>query len=175
MGQTNSISQKNTDDAEESKAEPTKMIKQVDRFIYDPETDEIGSGVFATVYKGIDPTNNDKEVAIKRISKEIIQKYRDYQDLFLREINTLLQLEHPFCIKLEKAFRSDTGNFYFVTSFCNQGDLAQLLKRRKTLTETEALTVVRQIAEAMNALKGQSGVVFMHRDIKPATNLLHDG
>ena len=156
-----------------SKDTPGELVKQVDKYIYDPKSDLLGEGAFAAVYKGINTENGD-QVAIKIIRKETLQIYEDYKEIFLREINNLMMIEHPYFVKLEKAFR--TENIYIVMSFCNQGTLEHLLKNRKFLTETEALTVIRQVAEAMSSSNGlDGGVILMHRDIKPENILLHNG
>jgi serine/threonine-protein kinase ULK/ATG1 len=65
-----------------------------------------------------------------------------------------------------------SNNMYIVTELCEEGDLRNYLKKRRKLTEGEAVNFLRDIMrgfEYMNALD------IMHRDLKPANILVSRG
>lgn len=64
------------------------------------------------------------------------------------------------------------NNCYIVTEFCNEGDLASLLKKKGRFREQEALDIIRDV---FNGFKELGAKNVLHRDIKPANILLHSG
>lgn len=56
--------------------------------------------------------------------------------------------------------------------YCNEGDLMQYLKEKKTLHEEEAIEFLIQIINAFKTLVKNK---IMHRDFKLANILKHDG
>jgi serine/threonine-protein kinase ULK/ATG1 len=64
------------------------------------------------------------------------------------------------------------NNFYLILEFCNEGDLQAYIKRKKNLTEDEAVEFLVQILHGFKTLVKNK---VLHRDFKLANILLHDG
>lgn len=158
-------------------AEPT--YKKVDSYYYDPAK-PLGKGAFATVYKATDERTGE-EVAVKVISAAKLLESEDQYNLFMREINVLREIKGQHIVRLLDVKRT-TNNLYIFTDFCNGGDLEKKLKAKHPFTEEESLTILKQIADAFITIdslqivnsKGHK-VIIMHRDIKAANILFHEG
>ncbi|XP_055863136.1 serine/threonine-protein kinase ULK2-like isoform X2 [Biomphalaria glabrata] len=132
----------------------------------------LGTGAFATVWKGRAKKDSSQLVAIKAIKKKNFLKS---QQLLSKEITILKELSSLHhrnvvglldCVELK-------DDVCLVMEYCNGGDLADCLHRNGTLSEDTLCSYVKQIAEAMKALQ-QKGIV--HRDLKPQNILLcYDG
>ncbi|XP_059146070.1 serine/threonine-protein kinase unc-51-like isoform X2 [Physella acuta] len=128
----------------------------------------LGTGAFATVWKGRAKKDPSQLVAIKAIKKKNFLKS---QQLLSKEITILKELSSLHhrnvvglldCVELK-------DDVCLVMEYCNGGDLADCLHRNGTLSEDTLCSYVKQIAEAMKALQ-QKGIV--HRDLKPQNILL---
>jgi len=155
-------------------------FKKIDHFYYDPNAKYLGKGAFAAVYKATDERTNTP-VAVKVIPSVKLLESEDQYNLFMREINVLRQIkgEHIVCLLDVKR---TTNNLYIFTDFCDGGDLEKKIKSKHPFTEEEALTILKQIADAFVTIEGSnivnskgSNVIVMHRDIKPANILFHQG
>ena len=82
---------------------------------------ELGSGAFGTVYK-VKSKASDNFRAMKVISKELIQSGVEAAEIS-NEIKILSRLDHPNIMRIYEFFE-DKDNFYIITEFCDQGDLA---------------------------------------------------
>jgi serine/threonine protein kinase len=158
-------------------AEPT--YKKVDSYYYDPAK-PLGKGAFATVYKATDERTG-QEVAVKVISAAKLLESEDQYNLFMREINVLREIKGEHIVRLLDVKRT-TNNLYIFTDFCNGGDLEKKLKSKHPFTEEESLTILKQIADAFITIDSlhivnskNHKVIIMHRDIKAANILFHEG
>ena len=61
---------------------------------------------------------------------------------------------------------------YIITEFCNQGDLSDLLKKKKFFSEQETIHFLKDIVSGFVEIGINN---FLHRDLKLANILLHDG
>lgn len=66
----------------------------------------------------------------------------------------------------------ETSYCYIITEYCNQGDLSDFLKKKKRLSESETLSFLKDIVSGFVDI-GSKG--FLHRDLKLANILIHDG
>jgi serine/threonine protein kinase len=154
---------------------PKKEIKNF--FFYTDE--EIGAGSSGKVYKGYEKATN-KQVAIKVIPHEEIDKDEDLQKMLKREVEILYQIKGDNVVHLIDTANT-VHNFYIIMDFCSGGSLGDLLKKKTTIPATEALTILKQIAEAFIVLDSLSNptstkqYAIMHRDLKPANILFHEG
>lgn len=129
---------------------------------------EVGQGGMATVYAALDQTTGGV-VAVKVLKPELVPYMGG--DRFAREMRITAQLRHPGIVAL-----LDTGDVdgvpYYTMPFVEGETLAQRLAREKQLPLPDALSIMRELADAL-AYAHTAGV--LHRDIKPANVLLSGG
>lgn len=94
-----------------------------------------------------------------------------FTELLENEIRVLKTCNNDNIIKLFD-IKKTANNFYLVLEYCNEGDLMQYLKKKKMLTEEEAVEYLVQI---LNAFKTLVKSKIMHRDFKLANILKHNG
>ncbi len=121
--------------------------------------DRIGMGSFGTVWKARD-TKLDRIVALKIPRRAGLNA--DEKEKFLREARSAAQLNHPRIVAVHEMGR--VGDTIYIAADLVRGiDVQEWYEQRKP-TVTEAVTLVRKIAEALEHAH-QSGVI--HRDLKP--------
>jgi serine/threonine-protein kinase len=128
----------------------------------------IGSGGMATVYVAED-VRHARRVAVKVLRPELAAVLG--ADRFLGEIRTTARLQHPHILSLFDSGESD-GLLFFVTPYIEGDTLRDRLEREGQLTVDEAVRIACEVADALDYAHRQ-GVI--HRDVKPANILLHDG
>ena len=129
----------------------------------------IGAGGMGEVYRARD-TKLNRDVAIKVLPDRFAS---DPERLarFTREAQTLAALNHPNIAHIHGLEESE-GVRALIMELVDGEDLAQRL-RRGAIPLDDALTIAKQIAEALEAAHDQ-GIV--HRDLKPANiKLRSDG
>lgn len=132
----------------------------------------LGSGNYAFVRYAINKTTKN-ECAIKAIDNNKIKAQSKVLELLKSEINILTSLNHQNVVKLYEAFY-ENDKYYLVLEYCNQGDLQQFIRKKKNkkISEEEALGYLKQL---LNGFKALHNVNAMHRDLKLANILIHDG
>ncbi|MDQ4079165.1 MAG: serine/threonine protein kinase [Gemmatimonadota bacterium] len=133
-----------------------------DRYIVEKP---IGQGGMATVYLAQD-TKHDRQVAVKLLRPEIGALLGAGR--FLHEIKLTSRLQHPHILPLYDSGEANNRIFY-VMPFVDGESLRDRLRREHRLPTEAALSVVREVADAL-AYAHSHGVV--HRDIKPENILL---
>jgi tRNA A-37 threonylcarbamoyl transferase component Bud32 len=129
---------------------------------------EIGTGGMATVYLAED-LKHHRKVAVKVMRPELAAALGT--ERFLREIEIAAGLRHPHILPLHDSGQAD-GLLYYVMPYVEGESLRDRLQREKQLAIDEALTITREVAEAL-AYAHARGIV--HRDIKPANIMLEAG
>jgi len=119
----------------------------------------IGSGTMGHVYEAED-VSNGKHVALKVLRKG---GQKDLAARFMREGKTLALLSHPNIVQLVDMGQLDDGTLFLATELV-PADSLRVLMDRGPIAHRRALSIVRQILEALSAAH-DLGVV--HRDIKP--------
>ena len=128
---------------------------------------EIGHGGMATVYLAHD-IKHERQVAVKLLRPEIGALLG--ADRFLHEIKLTSRLQHPHILPLYDSGQID-GRIYYIMPFVAGESLRDRLRREKRLPVDAAVTVTREVADALAYAHGH-GVV--HRDIKPENILLSE-
>ena len=124
----------------------------------------LGKGGMGSVWLANHPMLNVK-LAIKVLDPQVANAKHTHVARFLQEAKLAATIHHPNLVCVNDVDRdSASGLYYLVMEHVPGGTLTDLLARRGTLDEAEALRIVRQIAEALRHAV-QYGMV--HRDIKP--------
>ncbi len=129
---------------------------------------EIGAGGMATVYLAEDMKHH-RRVAVKVLRPDLASAIGP--ERFLREIETTAQLHHPHILPLYDSGEVD-GFLYYVMPYVEGESLRDRLDREKQLPLDDALSIAREVADALSYAHAR-GVV--HRDIKPENILLESG
>mmetsp|Transcript_27852 Transcript_27852/g.42134 ORF Transcript_27852/g.42134 Transcript_27852/m.42134 type:complete len:101 (+) Transcript_27852:611-913(+) len=82
------------------------------------------------------PSFETEYFAMKRIKKKRILK-DNFVEYTMQEKRILLQMEHPFVLKLHYAFQT-IESLYFMVDIVNGGDLFYHIKKKGHLSEKEA-------------------------------------
>jgi len=129
---------------------------------------ELGAGGMATVYLARD-LKHDREVALKVLRPDLNAMIGG--ERFLAEVRIAARLDHPHILTLIDSGSAD-GILYYVLPYVRGESLRAKLEREKQLGVEDALSIITQVASALDYAHAQ-GVV--HRDIKPENILLHHG
>ncbi len=95
-----------------------------------------------------------------------VEKYRKK---FLKEARTLAGLSHPNIIGVIDVFE-ENGTVYFSMPFLPGGSIKELVNKRGKLSETDAMSYARQVAEALQYMHQECRIC--HYDVKPDNILL---
>lgn len=128
----------------------------------------LGQGQFGNVYL---VTHQDKFTvyALKTVSKRKVEKYQCYDALNL-ERKILLQLDHPFIIKLVKTFRDDS-RVYFLLEYVRGLDLFTILRQTSLLSESNAQFYASCLILILEHLHERN---IVHRDLKPENVMIDE-
>jgi serine/threonine-protein kinase len=126
---------------------------------------ELGAGGMATVYLA-DDVRHRRKVAIKVLRPELAASLGP--ERFLREIEVAAQLTHPHILPLHDSGAVD-GFLFYVMPYIDGESLRARLDRVGELPITEAVRILREVADALSHAHSM-GVV--HRDIKPDNVML---
>ena len=122
----------------------------------------IGAGGMGEIYQAHD-TKLGRDVAIK-VLPEAFAHDSERLSRFQREAKMLAALNHPNIATIYGLEQSN-GTSYLVMELVAGDTLAERIKREGAVPVEEALTICRQIAEALEAAH-EKGII--HRDLKPA-------
>jgi len=151
-------------------AENNKPLKKLSEESLTKQPDEVfdlleklGEGAYGSVFKAI-YKEAGQVVAIKQVPVE-----SDLQEI-IKEIAIMQQCDSPFVVKYYGSYFKNT-DLWIVMEYCGAGSVADIIRlRRKTLTEDEIATVLK------DTLKGLEYLHFMrkiHRDVKAGNILLN--
>ena len=128
----------------------------------------IGEGGMANVYLGYD-TILDRNVAIKVLRGDLSNDEK-FVRRFQREALSASSLAHPNIVEMYDV-GEDEGTYYIVMEYVEGKTLKQLLKKRGTLTLSEAIDIMSQLTDGM-AHAHDSYII--HRDLKPQNIMIKD-
>jgi calcium/calmodulin-dependent protein kinase I len=120
----------------------------------------IGSGAYGNVVEGFDVQTNERR-AIKIIQRGSNLKSREHLS---REIQVMMRnISHPGIIRTYQIFDL-RRTIYIVMEYVTGGDLFDYIAEQQSLTEGQAVQVMRSILEAVDYLHRNN---IVHRDLKP--------
>ena len=128
----------------------------------------IGEGGMANVYLGYDNIL-DRNVAIKVLRGDLSNDEK-FVRRFQREALSASSLAHPNIVEMYDVGEDD-GTYYIVMEYVEGKTLKQLLKKRGTLTLSEAIDIMSQLTDGM-AHAHDSYII--HRDLKPQNIMIKD-
>ncbi|OHT13803.1 CAMK family protein kinase [Tritrichomonas foetus] len=129
---------------------------------------QIGKGSFATVWRA-EHRLAKTFVAIKIVDNSSLQT-EDAKTRFVREINLIKQMDHPFISKLFEVI--DTPQYtYLIMEYAENGSILTYVNSHGRLPEKQARRYFSQLLSALEYLHNEKKVA--HRDLK-AENVLLD-
>lgn len=110
----------------------------------------------------------DRRVALKVISPQLSSDEL-YRQLFQQEARHAASIEHPNVLPVYQAGEGSGGELFLSMRLIRGHDLGRRLARRESLSPREAVSLLVQVASALDKAH-LSGLV--HRDVKPGNVLL---
>ena len=129
---------------------------------------ELGRGGMAVVYLA-DDLRHGRQVALKVLNPELTASVG--AERFEREIRIAAGLAHPHILGLHDSGEKD-GVLYYVMPYIEGESLRQRLDREHDLPIDAALSIAREVADALGYAHARG---FVHRDVKPENILLSGG
>jgi serine/threonine-protein kinase len=143
--------------------------------VYEPGTtiaglrivSRVGEGAMGTVFRAETP--DGRAVAVKLLAPHVARDER-FRRRFMRETRIAAGLRHPSVVPVVTA-GEENATLYLVMEYIDGADLRELLRREGHLEAPRALSLLSNVADALDAAHA---VGLVHRDVKPA-NILIEG
>lgn len=126
----------------------------------------VGRGGMAAVYRASD-VRLGRQVALKVLAPELARNDA-FRQRFIRESRAGAAVDHPNVIPVFEAGESG-GILFIAMPFVAGQDVRALIRRLGRLPADRVVSIVTQIASALDAAHGHG---LVHRDVKPANMLL---
>jgi formylglycine-generating enzyme required for sulfatase activity/predicted Ser/Thr protein kinase len=131
--------------------------------------EQIGEGGFGVVYRARD-AQLEREVALKLLHAHLASA-PDFVERFRREAKMAAALHHPNIVTMIDV-GEQAGRYFLVMEYIPGPSLSALLKEKGALPLSQALAILRPLAQALDYAHAQG---IIHRDVKPANILLAEG
>jgi serine/threonine protein kinase len=128
--------------------------------------EQIGRGGMAVVFRAHDP-RLDRRVALKILAPELARDDA-FRQRFIRESRAAAAVDHPHIIPVFEAGEA-AGVLFIAMRYVQGRDVRSLLDELGTLPPPRAISIVTQVASALDAAHSHG---LVHRDVKPANMLL---
>eukprot|EP00928_Gymnodinium_smaydae_P014722 TRINITY_DN15419_c0_g1_i1.p1 TRINITY_DN15419_c0_g1~~TRINITY_DN15419_c0_g1_i1.p1 ORF type:complete len:487 (-),score=102.36 TRINITY_DN15419_c0_g1_i1:60-1520(-) len=129
----------------------------------------LGTGASCRVMEVMHKGNN-QHYAVKVMSKRKIVTHEKKLERAIAEKRLLARLSHPFVVKLQWAFQTQT-HLFMVLDYCAGGELFYHLQRRGKFNEPDTRFYVSEILLGLEYLHSQG---ILYRDLKPENCLLDE-
>jgi serine/threonine protein kinase len=126
----------------------------------------IGRGGMGVVYRA-EHLHLRRSAALKLLLPEFAHE-AGFRERFLRESQVAAAIQHPNIVTVYDAGEAD-GLLYIAMQHIDGTDLAALLRREGALQPEQALSILGQVADALDAAHALDVV---HRDVKPGNVLI---
>lgn len=127
----------------------------------------LGEGGMGQVY--LARRRSDGLVVALKVMLAHVEVSESARQLFLREIEVMMRLNHPHVVPLLD-HGADGRRFFFALEYCPGGDLGGLLQRHGGLLPLQQAGKI--MLQLLDGLAYAHGRGLVHRDIKPANALL---
>ena len=127
----------------------------------------IGEGGMANVYLAKDIIL-DRNVAIKILRGDLAGDEK-FVRRFQREALSASSLSHPNIVEMYDV-GEDNGTYYIVMEYVQGMTLKQLIKKKGSLSLSEAIDIMLQITDGIKAAHDS---YIIHRDLKPSNLLVN--
>jgi serine/threonine-protein kinase len=114
--------------------------------------------------------STERKVGLK-ILDHALSKDPEFIARFNQEMKLVARLDHPGIVSAYEA-GYDKGFYFLATSYVNGATLESNLDSGKRFGENEALSIIKQVAEALKYAWDKHRM--LHRDIKPANIMVDD-
>ena len=129
----------------------------------------LGKGGMGMVYRAED-LRTTEPVALKVLAAELAEN-QAFIERFLREAEYAASVQHAHVVHVLASGRAD-GHVFMAQQIVEGTDLKALLALEGSLDAARALSILGQVAEALDAVHDAG---LLHRDVKPANVLIGDG
>lgn len=143
-------------------------VKNEDVEDYYEFTDDIGTGQYAQVFRAQKRSDGPDaiDIAVKLIDRK--DTGADMQSVTDREIEVMLKIDHPSCVKLHEIYQTE-DQVQLVMELMDGRDLFDRIITRQRYTEDNARKLMTQVCHGVKYLHTQN---IIHRDLKPENILL---
>ena len=137
-------------------------------------TEKLGSGAFATVYKGVIDDCMDKEIKNLVAVKKLENMVKEGDQEFKAEVSAIARTNHKNLVQL-LGFCNEEPHRMLVYEYMNKGSLADyLFGCTKKPNWYERIEVILGTARGLCYLHEECEIQIIHCDIKPQNILLDD-
>ncbi|WP_052592809.1 serine/threonine-protein kinase [Luteipulveratus mongoliensis] len=125
-----------------------------------------GKGAMGVVYRA-HHLALDRTVAMKIVNPDLAND-DVFRERFRREARLAAVLDHPHIVPIYHA-GDDQGHLYLTMRYIDGVDLSTMIARHGPLPPADAIEIVAQIGDALDAAQARG---LVHRDVKPANILI---
>lgn len=116
-------------------------------------------------------SRNTSTLEMQTFSSGSAKQVEQYRKKFFKEAGNLSRLHHPNIISVIDVFE-ENGTVYYSMPYYSGGSLQEYVDAHGTLSESEAMKVIKQIAKALKYMHEEHHIC--HFDVKPANIMLDD-
>lgn len=132
---------------------------------------ELGHTTMSQVYLARDLRLQQQPVVIKILSEALFED-AEARERFDRELNTLLQLDHPNVVRVQDSGELPDGRPYLVMPFIDGETLRSHIPPNEGMDLERVASIVKQIGAALDHVHEND---ILHRDLKPENIMLKRG